>query len=614
MDEIQLGPRVRELLKKRLFFLQLVTESSDSYDLAKVVALYNRINSAGKQVEPEEKAFATLVSLYPSTSQWLRDLFKDVHSRAATGDMKADDRPDVENTDIGRHSSPDQSLGRDEVLKRRKERNFGFKLFIRTFIQVCSYHFGISLGANSFSFDVVKSSPFQTALKEREKVEQLFKLTREVVLTVRKTLEELYCDDLQTLPDTTSLLPLFQFLIRFPLLKDARFAKVLQCLALRLLLSKNLSQETVLSYVNWVNSAKTANDCLARLDREIPGPGDLRDSNTLRDRHVLILYWLLRRRGARDFSYRNENDNDHRRLCDREGSPLYGKQGQEELLEGKVQPEKQHIVPYSLLADLYNIEKRGRVSQGKVNNIGNLTYISHNLNSYEAGLGSFPIDRTKGRDENVDDEEKQANQRNLHFHFLAAEAGGAYDCALKQVREATGAAIPQETRKAAQTSFERFCELRRNLIAEAFAAWINELGPQLAIETRVKPEPTANPSLQDQIRSLDYPDDVEDAVLDLVRDKRLLFTPTRRKAEKGLARWMKPASDRRGPGFVMRFLDDQLEVEPVEGSALYRALEELIHGRASRKGRNWVLAARGQDAASTSGILTEFAKALTPQD
>jgi hypothetical protein len=167
------------------------------------------------------------------------------------------------------------------------------------------------------------------------------------------------------------------------------------------------------------------------------------------------------------------------------------------------------------------------------------------------------------------------------------------------------------TRETAKDAFKDFCELRREVIKNAFVEWAEKLGPKLAIETRVRPEPTANPSLQDQIRSLDYPDDVEDSVLDLVRDKRLRFTPTRRKGEKGLARWMKPASDPHSPGFVMQFLENRLEVEPADGSALYHTLKELMDGRASRDGRNWVLPAREEGAASTSAILTEFAKALT---
>jgi hypothetical protein len=143
MEEIHLGDHIRSLREKKVFFLKILKESEKEHRLEDMVRLYNRINSAGKRVESEEKAFATLVSLHPSTSAWLKDLFEAVHPDAPAGDLE-----------------------RDAFLKRRKERNFGFKLFIRTFIQVCAYRFQSSLGSNAFSFDVVNSLPFQMRLKK----------------------------------------------------------------------------------------------------------------------------------------------------------------------------------------------------------------------------------------------------------------------------------------------------------------------------------------------------------------------------------------------------------------------------------------------------------------
>ena len=227
--KIDLGQRIKSLLDKNVFFLKFLTEqpqhnhasgeSHEEYHLPQVVALYNRINSAGKRVEAEEKIFATLVSFQPAANQWLSDLFKSVH----------DPDPGVQE--------------RDDILKRRKERNFGFKLFIRAFVQVCAYHFGKPLGNGSFSFGVVNSPLFQEKLLKDGELNPLFERTTKVVKFVRDLLQDgLYCDDLQTLPETTPLLPLFEVLIRFPKLLDAqpRDAKALQCLALRLLLSRDL--------------------------------------------------------------------------------------------------------------------------------------------------------------------------------------------------------------------------------------------------------------------------------------------------------------------------------------------------------------------------------------
>jgi hypothetical protein len=572
MEEIRLGDRIRSLLANKVFFLKILLESPQENHLADVVAIYNRINSAGKRVESEEKAFARLVSLHPSTSRWLRDLFEAVHPGVPAGDLK-----------------------RDEVLKRRKERNFGFKLFIRTFIQVCAYRFGISLGSNSFSFEVVNSLSFQMRLKnDPGETQRLFERTSQVVQFVRNLLRDLNCDDLQTLPDTTSLLPFFQVLIRFPKLTELGYAKVLQCLALRLLLSQNLSQEKILSLVKRVNWAETAKECLEKLDREIGGPADLlgeltkrlKDSNTLLDRYVLMLYWLLRKRGARDFSYKNLN----------EKKLLWARQGEEDALEESVKPEKQHIVPYSLLEKLFDIEKRGRVSRHPVNNIGNITYISQELNSYEIGLGSEPITL---RLEPAD---------NLECHFLAGKVGDAYENAKEMAKNADA-----PTREKAQRAFESFCGCRRELIKEAFVKWVEELGPELTIGERVEPAERFDPSLQDRVRRLDYPADIEDAVLELVRSKPLRFAMARGKkvTERELVRRIKSASDR--TGFIIRFLPDQLEVETATGSALFERLEKLMAGCISivEPSGKWVLPVRGEASANTSRILIEFAQQLS---
>jgi len=365
MEEIRLRDCIRSLLEKKVFSLKILPQEND---LASVVALYNRINGAGKRVESEERAFSTLVSLHPSTSQWLGEVFRSVHGR------------------------PD--LTRDDVLKRRKERNFGFKLFIRAFIQVCAYHFGSSLGSNSFSFEVINSLPFQLKLKnDLEVTKGLFDRTSRVVRFVRELLRDnLKCDDLQTLPDTASLLPLFQVLIRFPKLMEPAmkgYVPMLQCLALRLLLSQNPTQEKILSLVKLTNRAETAKDCFEKFESKVERLSDLRKklparlerSNALLDRYTLMLYWLLRKRKARDFSYENLD----------EKKPMRARHGEEVFLDETVEPQKQHIIPYSLLAKLYNLEKRGRVSRHQSNNIGNITYISHEFNHFETGLGSEPI-------------------------------------------------------------------------------------------------------------------------------------------------------------------------------------------------------------------------------
>jgi hypothetical protein len=575
MEEIKLGKQIRSLLEKKVFSLKILPEGSQ---LPNVVAIYNRINGAGKRVESEERAFATLVSLHSPISQWLGKVFQGVHG--------------------GKEPT------RDDILKRRKERNFGFKLFIRTFIQVCAYHFGTSLGSNAFSFEVVNNLSFQIKLKNDSKVTQrLFDQTSRVVQFVRDLLRDgLKCDDLQTLPDTASLLPLFQMLIRFPKLMEPEMEKyrpALQCLALRLLLSQNLTQEKILRLVKLINHTETAKDSFEKLESKVERSADLRKklparleaSNALQDRYILLLYWLLRKRGARDFSYENLDEKKRMRL----------RPGEEVLLQEAVAPQKQHIIPYSLLAKLYNLEKRGRVSRHPCNNIGNITFISYELNHYETGLGSKPIIL------------RPEPPNNLEAHFLGTtgDIGQMYDKAKKRVINGT-AGDP----KKAKRTFEDFCKRRRGLIAEALVGWVQELAPELTILERIEPEARVDPSLQDRIRAKDYPDDIEDALLELVGLRSLRFSLLRRKniSKEDLVRKVTTSSDDKG--FILWFRDDNLEIQPSSSSELCRKLEGLMTGKIlqGKQGvipANWVLPTRGEAAEITTRILIEFGELLS---
>ena len=84
--------------------------------LEEIVRLYNRINSSGVVVKEEERAFAAMFRFNPSTGAWLYDNFASVHGNVA--------------------------VTRDDALKRQRERQFGFRLFIRTFAQIAAHHMG----------------------------------------------------------------------------------------------------------------------------------------------------------------------------------------------------------------------------------------------------------------------------------------------------------------------------------------------------------------------------------------------------------------------------------------------------------------------------------------
>ena len=207
-------------MKDRRFFVSVQKNN----DLAEMAALYNRINSGGKRVEVEERAFARLVGLQSQTYQELAAVFEAVHG-------------------------VDADKGRDAVLRRQKERAFGFKLFIRVFLQVCQHHLGFQGAKSDFSFDLVNKAGFQTAFGklDSDQIQFLWQETRRVVGHVRSVMrEELYCDDLRMLPETAALAPVFQLLIHYPPLSEAQHRRLLASLLLRLMLaeldSKTLSK------------------------------------------------------------------------------------------------------------------------------------------------------------------------------------------------------------------------------------------------------------------------------------------------------------------------------------------------------------------------------------
>jgi len=265
---------------------------------------------------------------------------------------------------------------------------------------------------------------------------------------------------------------------------------------LKLLLSQRLaqSQTSLFGFVRYVDQAETAKECLERLETETGVSVDylrsdefgqrLESGNTLMDRHLLMLYWLLRKKGTRDFSY--ENLSERTRLRN-EGRGWPSDPGKELFLEEGVRPEKQHIVPCSWLATLYNIEKLAG-QKHEANNIGNLTFISEKLNSYETGLGDEAIDLQKEPPDN------------LNHHFLGKGVGEAYDRAKQSVSNVKKnvQSTPIE-RQEAKGAFKNFGAERRKLIQQVFANWLDELGRE-TVPDGIEPEkrPFA-PSLREAV-------------------------------------------------------------------------------------------------------------------
>lgn len=537
-----LPDKVAAMLTRPTFFSRVVVERDGHDGLADVVGLYNRINSAGRRVEGEEKAFATLVSVSSQTNAWLAELYTAVGGAEPTS---------------GLH-------GRDEVLRREKERAFGFKLFIRTFVQVAAYDLDVSVGSSAFSFDAVRSSPFRRLATAPHQVERLFDRTTDVVCAVRAVLRDLYIDDLRALPETTSLLPVFQLFIRFPpvaeryMSGDASFAgmrQTIQGLTLRLLLADLRNQNQVLSMVKRVNASNSAAEAIAavgegmsreRLERR------LKDANSLQDRYTLLLYALLRRRGATDFSY--ENLESEQKLRSKAGSELP--------LSEECKAERQHIVPYSVLEEAYGIHQRGRISRHVANNIGNITWLSREFNHFHTGIGSNMVDMDLGSPAAWD------------AHCLvephidkAVRAGDNDKAAYTVLREmvVAGEHAGDSSRKGFIRRYERFCKVRRSAIVKAFVEWVNELSGGLPSSERIEPAPRSVTTDEDLIRRLAYPDVLEDSLVDLVC--RSPLRAVRLKSEDGLRYRLRSRADKKG--LRLRLTADAIEADGVAGNPLF---------------------------------------------
>ncbi len=450
-------------IKEQKLFIKVYSNKGKSYD--EIVKLYNRVNSAGKRVEAEEKAFATLVSLFPKTNEKIKGIFEVVHGENA--------------------HQQDEEISR-EYLKRQKERNFGFKQFIRTFIQVCNYHFGYKQTGTAYAFPVVENPKFQEMLLDNNKAEDLWKKTDKITgFLVSKQdgllRKELFCDDLRFLPETRSLWPILQLLIQWPDLMDYDCRNIIAYYTLCLQLVGK-SEEEIIKLISTINEISDLSDAIDKLDKFLTENNKNnaqdkqnwfkeyletelknKESMSLLDRNILLLYWILRKQKARDFSYdANVASKNKTKFKDAEL----------EINEG-CEPEKQHIIPFSELKKIYGGDIK-RTGTNEANNIGNITYISRKLNSFEEGIGEDPL--------KLEEEDKT----NLSAHFLDGEITDKYQ-----------ELINEKDINKLEEFYKVFCNERREAIINKWNEWLCEL-KERANEEREKLE-DKKPELKDRI-------------------------------------------------------------------------------------------------------------------
>ena len=480
---------------------------------AEMISLYNRINSGGKRVEAEEIAFARLVALYPGSYHHIKKIFEAVHEtekRAVTPDR--------------------DHLKRDDVMARQKENRFGFKLFIRTFIQTSNYHLCRSAGSQSLSFNVVHGDEFARQITgvNSEKCEFLWNETCEVLVAARNLLrQELHYDSLAFLPDALSLVPIFQLLIQYPQLRAAQFQPLLGWAALALLLAFEDSEDILGLVAKLRDEGEIAADILPsfleNLDAEarscILDPLTLMEADSIQNRYVLLLYGLVRRNRARDFSWKNVPGN--KLMQDQES----------EIVCETCSPEKQHIVPFSCLKEAIGDGKAKRGSRHHFNNIGNLTYISSELNGLGTGLEQTPINR------------QYEPRENQIAHFMqdgenTDDIGPLYDEVKRLVWDEK-----ETSSDDVESKYKRFCAARRALIAKGFESWLDDLKLRslaLMAKDKTKGEDVRMKAITprcverkylpvtQQIRSMNYLNHIEDALVGYVRkyeDRHGLINP-----------------------------------------------------------------------------------------
>lgn len=106
---------------------------------------------------------------------------------------------------------------------------------MRAFMMELAYHANRSVGSASLAFDAADQ---ETLTKASVHLPPILDETVALLAEVKQILrDKLYCDDFRMLPETASLWPIFQLLIRFPKIVPAG-RDIVAALALRLMLAK----------------------------------------------------------------------------------------------------------------------------------------------------------------------------------------------------------------------------------------------------------------------------------------------------------------------------------------------------------------------------------------
>lgn len=416
-------------------------------ELPEIVNLYNRINSSGVPVRKEERAYAAMVSIDPRTPDWLRDCFQAAH-------------PDKQNS------------GREAVLKRERERFFGFPLFISCYAQTVGFHRNLKGDLDLLARDNPDTSWVKVEGNRDAMRTDSLRCIRHTAQTLRT---HVLCDDLRFLPSAEPLRLGFAMLLKYPGIDDDSLAAVLLLGQLNRITGHTRPkriEQSILESNRLIEAMTALPSAQEMLGDQKAFEKRLLKVESMNDPWVSLMYWYQRARGSSDYV------------------------GRYLPLSLSAAATKEHVVPFSLLYRHYGVDPRGHSSSHVVNAIGNLTMVSSEMN-YGHGADPIPL--------------REIDPHLLRAHHLDdPEVLQRYTAVIRAIE--TGA--PGER---IRSRYERFVRVRTHSLADGMYSWISSTTPQRPANPDMSPHARRiNPSPADLFRShKGIPRGFKDAVLSI---------------------------------------------------------------------------------------------------
>ncbi len=432
---IALVQRIRNAGRRR--FHVLVRRGSS---LPEIVNLYNRINSSGVPVRKEERAYAAMVAIDPLASTWLRQCFVAAHPR---------DRREPE-------------PGRDAVLKRQRERFFGFPLFIAAYSQTVGFHRDLKGDLDLLARDNPDLSWVEKPQLRQKMREDSLECVRRTATTLR---ERLLCDDLRFLPSAEPLRLLFALLLKFPEIDDSSLARALLLGQLNRIVGHakpGRIERQILDASRLLEATNTFPAVTEMLGDAKSFELLLLGVDSMNDPWVSLMYWYQRSLNSEDY------------VPVAPGADLIP-------LDVEARATKEHLVPFSWLYRHYGLDSRGHTARHVVNALGNLTMISGELN-YAHGSEPVPL-------EEVDPMLLRAH------HLDSPEVLDYYMQTISFIRRGS----PSER---IRKRYDRFRRARTSQMARGMYAWLKEQTAASPSDPGMPPRARVlNPSPSDILRS-----------------------------------------------------------------------------------------------------------------